>query len=447
MSGFLSSIADKVLPSSHESIHHHLRTITQQYSSSTTPTQRLITVEKGVTIDLDALGRDAKAQSKELYTWGFSEDSDLKDVSDRLAYLNFVQGALASSLAEKLNAARTPFKNLRDAEAALLPRRNARAALQLQLNRIEHDQPRGLEKRTAELKEQLKKLTLEDQPQEKQARWEAIREYAEKLVILSQAAPALIAALPTLPPTEEHPYAGAQSTGAIRAALQRALDNYKTGHVDLVVPVAGADLNRSDTRSFGETHASELSSINSEAPSAAPVTPPAELSSPQTAATSPPISSHPAPIDPSSLNLSPALIPKASTDEAPLVADATNSSAPVPPPVPTVAETGVPLSAGEDGPGPASGSLRDIKSTRPAEDAPVYGFGGTQKFESAVEEKQRLQAYSHAAQEAPPAVHFESAEEEKKRLQREESARASAGPSTGTKPSDEPEDLPPSYQD
>jgi hypothetical protein len=111
-------------------------------------------------------------------------------VTDRLAYLNFVHGSLATSLAVKLDGARAPFKNLRDTEAALTPRRNIRAGLQLQLNRIEHDQPKGLEKRTAELKEQLRKLNLEDQPQEtevellkrqavresEQQKWDAIRE-------------------------------------------------------------------------------------------------------------------------------------------------------------------------------------------------------------------------------------------------------------------------------
>jgi hypothetical protein len=91
--GFLSSIADKVLPS-HEgfdSLHHQLRSFGQQYSSTTTPVQRIITVEKGVAIDFDSLSRNAKAQSKELYTWGQGELEDLKDVTDRLAYLNFVQ--------------------------------------------------------------------------------------------------------------------------------------------------------------------------------------------------------------------------------------------------------------------------------------------------------------------------------------------------------------------
>ncbi|KAJ7706109.1 Eisosome component PIL1-domain-containing protein [Mycena rosella] len=465
--GFLSSLTDKfsgVLPSHDphalESIQHQLRSLGQQYSN-TTPVQRIITIEKGVAIDFDSLSRDAKAQSKELYTWGQAEEADIKDVTDRLAYLNFVHGSLASSLAVKLDAARAPLKNLRDAEAALLPRRNIRAGLQLQLTRIEHDQPKGMEKRMAELKDQLKKHTADDQPQEtevellkrqavresEQHKWEAIREYGEKLVLLSQAATPIIAALPTFPPTPAQPYAGGQATGAARASLQRALDNYKTGHINLPPQTAGSDLSRSDTRSFGESHARELSSMTSDVSSSLqpglPVTPPPgdekrlpPVTKASTPATAPPKTAQSPPLDPSTLNLSPAPIPSvaspggASSAAHPIVAPAPISAAVLP----TVAETGVPVSAGADGPGPASGSLHNIKAASstagprsggaPGNESsvPAYGIAGSsQKFESASDEKKRLQAYSEAAQQqqAPPAA-YETAEEEKKRLERED---------------------------
>lgn len=61
-----------------EALQHQFRTIGQQYTT-TTPVQRIITSEKGVAIDCDALARDAKVQSKELYTWGQTQPEDLKD--------------------------------------------------------------------------------------------------------------------------------------------------------------------------------------------------------------------------------------------------------------------------------------------------------------------------------------------------------------------------------
>lgn len=118
VSGFLSSIADKAQnainqtplaghigttdPSSNhaasqgghrsfalESLQHQIRNLGQQYTS-TTPIQRIITLEKGVALDFDALARDGKTQSKELYTWGQDEDADLTDGENPLPYRKFV---------------------------------------------------------------------------------------------------------------------------------------------------------------------------------------------------------------------------------------------------------------------------------------------------------------------------------------------------------------------
>lgn len=142
-----------------------------------------------------------------MYTWGQSESEDLKDgtcslthtaenllivllVTDRLAYLNFVQGSLAGTLGLKLDSARAPLKALRDAENNLTPRRNIRAGMQYQLSKLEHDQQKGAEKRIAELKDQIRKAELDDMHQEKevellkrkavreseQLKWEAMRE-------------------------------------------------------------------------------------------------------------------------------------------------------------------------------------------------------------------------------------------------------------------------------
>ncbi|KAG5648038.1 hypothetical protein DXG03_007073 [Asterophora parasitica] len=475
-------------------IQNQLRAFGQQYAS-TTPVQKIITIEKAIAFDFDSVSRDAKSQSKELYTWGQSEPEDLNDVTDRLAYLNFVQGSLASSLAQKLNVARGPLKALRDAETAIAPRRNVRLGLNNQIAKVEQDQPRGADKKIADLKDQLRKAELDDEPQEKeiqllkrkavreseQLKWEAFREYGEKLVLLSQASSPIIGALPTLPPSPTQPYTGAQTTGAARASLQRALDNYKTGHINLPPHPSGADLNRSDTRSFGESHASELSSINSDITNVSPgiaTTSPSEYKTsplPDAAQLHQSPSRFPTdntPIDPSTLNQSPSPLPAPSPIN-PVLPVPTSSSI-NPPVTPTVAETGVPLSAGAEGPGPASGSLHDIKSAsadagprsggqsgdKPDDNSPAYGqHPGAQtgqNYPSAAEEKRRLQAlYSQVSPEAAPQPGeststapstFESAEDEKKRLEREERERLLRG-SGADDTLKKDDDLPPNYQD
>ena len=100
-------------------------------------------------------------------------------VTDRLAYLNFVQGSLASSLSTKLDSSRASLKALRDLETNITPRRNIRAGLHLQINRLEHEQQRGTEKRLADLRDQLKKAEADDQPAEREievAKRKAVRE-------------------------------------------------------------------------------------------------------------------------------------------------------------------------------------------------------------------------------------------------------------------------------
>ena len=111
-------------------------------------------------------------------------------VTDRLAYLNFVQGSLANSLATKLDGSRASLKALRDLETNITPRRNIRAGLNLQINRLEHEQLKGNDKRIADLRNQLKKAEADDQPVEReievakrkavreseQLKWDALRE-------------------------------------------------------------------------------------------------------------------------------------------------------------------------------------------------------------------------------------------------------------------------------
>ena len=270
-------------------------------------------------------------------------------------------------------------------------------------------------------------------------------------MLLSQAATPIIAALPAIPPSPTMPYTGGKSTGAIRASLQRALDNYKTGHINLPSQVSESDLNRSDTLSFGESHASELSTINSEEVSAVNVTPLSSVKPlpPSDSPHSPRIVSPP--IDVANLNFSPAPVPIPAVETEP-----TDSVQTPPGIIPTIAETGIPLTS-DSNLGPSRGSLLDIRGQGSAPSAtPVVE---DQKYEPAKEEKKRLAtAYSQQAStevvasgEGPsqvaettttPQPQAESAEDEKKRLEREEREKTLRGDKS-TSSTGQDEDLPP----
>jgi len=494
----------------------------------------VITSQKGVALDFDAVSRDSKSHSKELYLWGQEQTEEVKDVSDRIAYLNFVNGTLANDLAKSLDNARASYKSLRDAETALHPRRTARSNIKAEIERIKTagaagKAPANGAERAAELQNQLTKAEADDAPQEREVvllkrraliecerkKWAAFREYGAKLALLADASEALF---DELPEQEAHgSYTGAQNTAHIRSQVQQAIDSYTPtqGQTNRFknAPRAGSGVGASaDTRSFGETHKDELSSL-----------PPTPIPSTQPGATTGPgaiaeqrFGSHPntgalsdsvpiaalqpgsesvtrssttataghtaAPLNPTSLNHAPASIPIHSpsvssplrdtnaTDQpfhAPTAGNTTSTTSPsaavAPVSIPhnesshvTVAETGVPLSAGVDGPGPKSGTLgRDNAATTgaasgtfPPAGAPgavpqtgtasganeqLPGFAGATHHESAEEEKARL-----AREDRERVLHSGttsgtgnlSAEEEKARLEREERERVLRGQQT-----------------
>jgi len=443
-------------------LNHQFRSLKEQYGDST-PYQRMVTTSKGVIIDFDKVAEDVKANSKELYTWGQTETDDLKDVTDRLAYFQFVQGSLADSLARKLEAARLPLKNLRDKEDALTARMNIRNNYDLQIAKLETSN--GNERKINELEKLLKKAKADDEPLEKEvlilerqaikesehAKWEAIREYGEKLVILAQASEQVLQLLPSVPPSLTRKYEGKQETAAIRVAVQKALDHWKPGHVEFPLQHTPVDLSRSDTKSFGETHANELSTIGP-SPSGRPGgttlhDPPVPTMPQPKLATSPPVSSPP--LQATSLNLAPVPLPTPTiSPQDSVTISHISGSDPIDPPIkfpqanPTVAETGVPKSAGPDGPGPASGSLLDAN-------APGNTVGSSSKtYESAEEEKRRLEREERERilRQDPSiqAPKFETAEEEKRRLERERllASNSNANPAPGSGKPDEDE-LPP----
>ncbi|CCO27334.1 Sphingolipid long chain base-responsive protein LSP1 [Rhizoctonia solani AG-1 IB] len=230
-----------------DNITHTLKQLHTQYSPQVRPDARqlqlLITSQKGLALDFDAVSRESKSHSKELYLWGQDQVDDIKDVSDRIAYLNFAHGSLATDLAKSLDSSRASFKSLRDAETTLHPRRVARAGMKAEIDKIRQagatgKAPSNGAERIAELEAQLSKAEQDDAPQEREVgllkrralvecerrKWSAFREYAAKLELLSDAAEALIDELPEQELTGA--YAGAQNTARIRSQLQNTLDSY-----------------------------------------------------------------------------------------------------------------------------------------------------------------------------------------------------------------------------
>jgi hypothetical protein len=348
-------------------------------------------------------------------------------------------------------------------------RRNKRNVQEQQISKLEMSS--GNEKKIKDLEELLHRAVVEDEPHEKevqilerkaikeseQAMWEAFREYGEKLSILAQASEQVLKALPSLPPSLTRKYEGTQETAAIRAAVQKALDDWKPGYgVSLPEWHTPVDLTRSDTKSFGESHADELSYIGRDDLPVRPSTPSHSSSTSNPPAPAPAkaqdTSPNQATFSPAlSLNNSPANLPAPTIapSNTTVVPHASGSDPNGPPfPEPTIAETGVPKAAGPDGPGPSSGSLLEVKADQGSTPGNTTGTT-SQPHESAEDEKKRLERErrerisSQTSTTAAPKP--ETAEEEKKRLERQERENllATGGDTGASGEPDASDELPP----
>ena len=449
-------------------------------------------------------------------------------MSDRLAYLSYVQGTLNSDISSKIDASRVPFKTARNTETVLVNKRSQWAGIESQITRLRSEvgsgrAPPGAQPKLAELEQQrtalLNEVRSEDKnlnqqklaalKQSESIKWQAVREYAEKLIILSQAGEAFLDVIPAEPASFSNPYNGAARTAAIRHQVQQLLDDFKPG--DYPSPFTPKNDARktspsggTSADSFGVTHKAELSRTPSVAENvdrhdAAPA---AEQHTNLVEG-----------VNPSALNNTPASIPLLAHSQT---SDTTKtSSAAVPAPVsgalsssggstvlshqatpsphlyaspenlsgsglpyvgatasdsspsassshPTVAETGVPLTGDGAGPGPLSGSLRRNTS----DDAPLgndWAKPPNRPFKTAEDEKSRLEREErerflrfgpqNAGQSTgnaplPPFggdQRHESAEEEKKRLEREERERVLRGGRSDHPQDDDNVGAPPAY--
>ncbi|PLW06431.1 hypothetical protein PCANC_23545 [Puccinia coronata f. sp. avenae] len=252
-------------------------------AAETLKLQLLIKAQKSLVIDSEGLARDSHMLSKQLYLWACDEpDHALKDVGDRLAYMNYQLGDLQQQYAQKMETSRSDLKEIRNLENELLKLRDREKSLQNQLNKLLQD---GRAK--AETSEKISSLTAEragviQKVQETEAmipdhkrrliqssyrtQFQALREMGDKLMIISQFGDLL---LDQLDPDHPHlPYTAHHRTAQIKGAASQILNDYN-GPVfskpnnDLAnfqfdspaqISEGSSSLHRTDTRLFGETH-------------------------------------------------------------------------------------------------------------------------------------------------------------------------------------------------
>ncbi|KAK4049556.1 lipid-binding protein [Microbotryomycetes sp. JL201] len=256
------------------SLQHTLRqgVTTLQSPADTLKINLAIKSGSAVVSDYEALSRETTTYSKQLFLWGQeSHGNDLKDVSDRLAWIEFETAKLYKAHAQRIDQARSALKDVRNYENDLVPKRKNRAALQAKLATTKSSS--DLKRMTAEIEQIDKELAPADQMLESLKRTklhesfslqlQAQRELGEKLSILAGYGELLLRTLESDGFGSE--YSGQEKTARIKGQATEALQAWSAANAHIPTPTLreGGDsyLGRADTQSFASTQGSEFSHV------------------------------------------------------------------------------------------------------------------------------------------------------------------------------------------
>ncbi|KAI9631644.1 hypothetical protein KEM48_014553 [Puccinia striiformis f. sp. tritici PST-130] len=231
---------------------NNLRQIQATYDPRQAPEtlklQLLIKAQKSLVVDSEGLARDSHMVSKQLYHWACGQpDLALKDVGDRLAYMNYQVGDIQQQCSQTLERSRSDLKDIRNLENELINCvKEKRRYNYKSLNHSKiHERRDGGEDPTE--KRRLIKSSYTTQ-------FEALREMGDKLMIIAHFGDLL---LNELPEDDQIPYSAQDKTAQIKGAASLTLSDYhQTVHsTPINHPLSlSSSLHRSDTRLFGETH-------------------------------------------------------------------------------------------------------------------------------------------------------------------------------------------------
>ncbi|KAK4698567.1 hypothetical protein P7C70_g7705, partial [Phenoliferia sp. Uapishka_3] len=240
--------------------------------------QLALKAASGVVTTEEANAREAKLYSKNFFLWGKDEAADLSDTSDRIAFLMFKSAELQEAHAQRVAQSRVALKDIRNFENELVPKRNRRQALSNKLTTLRQKNDKRAATEMAQLSADLEQMEREDATFEESLsvlkrtkvheafslHFAAQRELAEKLAIVAAYGDVLLQRMDSSG-IGEH-YTGREGTAAVRAEVVAALDAWSPLKPLIPTPelhLGGSSfLGRSDTGSFGSTHAHELSQLD-----------------------------------------------------------------------------------------------------------------------------------------------------------------------------------------
>ncbi|GAA5971052.1 hypothetical protein JCM8115_006131 [Rhodotorula mucilaginosa] len=285
LSSFISRAADKLPPVS--SLPHLARQqgvkLDPRQHQETLQLQLLIKSLSGVAHDQTSLARQQQQYSKDLFLWSKDDrGDDVVDICDRLAYLAFKSGEVEQAAARKMEESRIVLKDIRNFENDLVPRRRNQHNIATRIATLQKEvaaatskkSDRKYEDQIVKLQAELQAVAAENLTFETSfsvlkrtklheafsLQFEAQKELGEKLALIAGYGKLLLQGMETDGTGPD--YSGKERTARVKAELEEALAKWTPSPMPQLKAHgdgSSALLDRSDTRSFGDTHASVLS--------------------------------------------------------------------------------------------------------------------------------------------------------------------------------------------
>ncbi|CCC72044.1 hypothetical protein NCAS_0J00650 [Naumovozyma castellii] len=200
---------------------------------------QLVKTEKGVLRALEVVANERRAAARQLSLWGYDNDDDVSDVTDKLGVLMYELGELQDQFIDKYDQYRVTLKSIRNIEASVQPSRDRKEKITDEIAHLKYKEPNSTkipvleqelvraEAESLVAEAQLSNITREKLKAAYNYLFDSMRELAEKFALIAGYGKALLELLDDSPvtPGEARPaYDGYDASRQIIMDAEAALE-------------------------------------------------------------------------------------------------------------------------------------------------------------------------------------------------------------------------------
>ncbi|CCD24284.1 lipid-binding protein LSP1 NDAI_0C06250 [Naumovozyma dairenensis CBS 421] len=202
---------------------------------------QLVKTEKSVLRALEVVANERRAAARQLSLWGYDNDDDVSDVTDKLGVLMYELGELQDQFIDKYDQYRVTMKSIRNIEASVQPSRDRKEKITDEIAHLKYKEPNSTkipvleqelvraEAESLVAEAQLSNITREKLKAAYHYLFDSMTEMAEKFALIAGYGKALLELLDDSPvtPGESRPaYDGYDASRQIIMDAEAALESW-----------------------------------------------------------------------------------------------------------------------------------------------------------------------------------------------------------------------------